>query len=253
MVTVLKTILIISAFITPPLLGSEVESSSTTKHVTLKWKAEPQMKKFEIQISANSELDPMLFDVFSNSNSYETELGAATFYYRVRWFDGAGKPGPWTEVEGFKVNLNPPRPVVPLNRQQFKKEFSAEGIKFEWTAGVAGSQNEIEIRDDHGIVLRRSIDSNFLFWKPPQPGRYRWRAGFDSVTGVEWGPAFEFIAQKSAFPIVADHKAVWELFNFHFEFALVSQTGGGGNTLGGGWSPHVMFGPKYGLGLQVSG
>src|SRR6185369_9795308 len=63
---------------------------------------------------------------------------------------------------------------------------------------IAGSKYVLEISDSQGPFMRRTVPSSEFAWKPFSPGKYRWRVGYETPGGEEWGEPRSFVVEENA-------------------------------------------------------
>lgn len=171
---------------------------ASPRKVTIRWLSVKNASQYDIQISSKAEMIPTLHQKKSKDTSLSLLLSPGTYFFRVRAIRSSGLPGPWTDVEGFTVNENPPLLKEPQDKRGFRKPLPPAGVTFRWSRGRSGTKHFIEIKDKSGTVLDREVDEDSLVWAPPRPGKYRWRVGFESASRKEWSSWRRFFVSKKA-------------------------------------------------------
>jgi hypothetical protein len=184
-----------------PARAAEADAAGTRK-VKITWREVKDAVKYELQLSHQAEMDPLVEQKSYTETSVFLQLKPGTYYFRVRGFDKADAPGPWSDVEGFVVNPTTPQLLFPADKQAVTELLPEEGLTLKWAPGLKGTRYMIQVADKKGMVLKRWVDGTELQWKPAAPGEYRWRIGFESAAGVgeQWGPVSRFTVAPSAFP-----------------------------------------------------
>lgn len=221
-----------------------VHSQAETREITIPWDPKPNALKYQVQIGNSAELTNLIFDKETKQPELTINIPAGNYFYRLRWYNQAGKPSPWTEVEPFVINLKPPTPLRPTDGAVFSKSLRRGGIAFGWSEGVKGSTYQIEIRDDHGVVMKREVDTTQVPWLPTAPGKYQWRVGYKSDFADEWSEYRNFLVNESAIkskPIVIVEKPVWSFWKFRANLVQMTQPGTSLLTSEVSWNPSLLL------------
>ena len=160
------------------------------------WREVSDAVKYDFEISASPQMDPLIQRKNYDSAPVSLELEPGTYYFRVRGIDKSGAPGPWSEVTGFVVNPAAPAQVNPDDKEKFEKKIPEAGIRFKWKSGVSGSKYVIQIQDKKGMLFKRNVNATDFSWRPAAPGEYKWRVGYETPAGDEWGPWRSFSVTK---------------------------------------------------------
>jgi len=163
----------------------------TRRLVKLRWRTVNGAEQYELQFSRKSQMDPLLFKRKVPRTGMNLKLPPGTYFFRVRGIDEAQQPGPWTDVQGFTVNLRAPKQESPKPRGRFIRQHDLveqNELLFEWEDLISDGDYLLEVRDKHGVALDRRVDQNSFPWRPPKKGIYKWRVGFETLSRKEWSP-----------------------------------------------------------------
>lgn len=234
-------------------------SPPVARKATLAWQEADKAAKYEVELSTNRKFNPALKKQTVKLPQWTIELGAGTYFFRVRPVDAENLPGPWSDIEGFVVNPHGPEAVAPADGAVFREKLVKGIIKLEWTTGLHGTQSIIEIKDEQGPILKRTVDGNSFAWKPREPGSYQWRAGYVSIAGTEWSAFRSFLVLPEALGIAAavvPPRAVApgslcqrvSLLGFQLGGMSAFQTSGGQTSSGfASWNPRCSVSPLIDL------
>jgi hypothetical protein len=177
------------------------------RKVSIAWRPVDKAVKYQLQLSASAEMDPLLLSHEFQATNGALQLKPGTYFFRVRGFDSAGAPGPWSDVEGFVVNPAPPVALAPADRALVQERLPEKGLAFRWRSGLRGTNYLLEVRDRKGRALKRNVIGTGFDWMPPAAGSYAWRVGFEGASGEEWGRWRRFQVIQSALPPTPDELA----------------------------------------------
>ncbi len=177
-----------------------IASAAEYRTVTIPWKKVKTARFYELQLSKNPEMIPVILNKKTKKTNLKIKLRPGTFYFRVRGLDFKGRVGPWTQVEGFSVHSSVPGLLSPAHKEVIREELPKPGLKLEWEEKGEQKKYLLEIRDKKGVALKRSIEGNVFNYMPLNPGYYRWRIGYETPSGEEWGKSKLFLIKKSAIP-----------------------------------------------------
>lgn len=175
-------------------------AESDRRKVTVTWRELEKATKYDFQLAASPEMDPLLDRKQTDAHKMTLQLAPGAYYFRVRGIDKADAPGPWSEVQGFVVNRAAPALLSPEEGQSLTVRLNADAIPFQWERAEAGTKYWLEVHDEKGEVLKRHVNDPPFDWKPAQAGKYRWRVGYEVPGGQEWGKYRDFtVAERSEF------------------------------------------------------
>ncbi len=232
--------------------GAEVQLTDSRRKVTIPWRAVEGATRYEFQLAANSDMDPLVLQKKTQATELVVQIKPGTYYYRVRTMDAKGAPGPWTNVEAFAVNPAAPDLVAPANKERFQDAGSGAAIVFQWKKAPVDADYVFELIDKKGTLLNRRIQATSYEWNPSEPGVYQWRVGYQSPQGVEWSKKRAFLIGARALPtrtssgqvVLIERSDVvenWFFFkgiqavaSYSFEDPELAESSGSGSALVGG-------------------
>jgi hypothetical protein len=185
-------------------------SDDAPRKASIAWKPVGNAEKYEFELATSPEMDPVLDKKEYTTTSTQLLLKPGVYYFRVRGIDKTDSPGPWSDIQGFAVNPQPPQLLGPTDKAVLAQRLPKEGVKFSWKAGVKGSKYLIEIRDSQGVLLKRNVTGTEYLWIPSDAKKYAWRVGFETPTGEEWSKynVVEVDPKALAAPVTAAPVAV---------------------------------------------
>lgn len=178
----------------------EEDRVDKVREARLTWKAVSGVRRFEVELSRNAKMDPVLLRRESTRPELSLKIPAGVYFFRLRGFDSAEEPGAWSPVQGFMVNERPPQLLVPRADLEISSLLSRGELRLEWTPGLKGAKYQIEISDEQGILLNRGTKENSFVFKVPGPDTYRWKVGVEVAQGVEWSEERSFSIKPQALP-----------------------------------------------------
>ncbi len=182
------------------ILWSGLAFAEDRRRVTIPWKSVAKATEYEIELARNPEMIPLAFKKRLAKNQLTLMLAPGTYYFRVRGYRSAGSVGPWTSVQGFSVSSTLPKVTRPSGAEVISKKLGPEGVILEWEKSDTQSEYLLEVRDQEGVALKRSVNKNTFSWMPPKPGTYTVRIGFSLPSGEEWGAPSVFSIDRAALP-----------------------------------------------------
>jgi hypothetical protein len=173
--------------------------TTTFKSTQLGWEPVPGAASYQVEVARDSKMLSGLTKKLVAANlgtNITLQLKPGNYFFRVRALTKAKEAGPWSEVEGFVINQNPPRPIGPSAGMILK---SAK-VDFAWERAVTGTQYRIQIvNSQNAIILDATLDSPNFSWQAPAEGTYSWRIGYKITNSAEWSKSQDFQLPASVF------------------------------------------------------
>jgi len=244
------------------LVGSAwIAHAEEGRKVTLQWKPLPKAMKYQVEISKSNRMQPTFMKKVAAQPKVVVTLPPGVYYFRIRSLDQNKSLGAWSDTQGFVVNTRAPQLIAPRDNEKLAELIGDGAMGFEWSEQVSGTVYRIEIRDQSGVVNKRSVDQNTFQWKPSSAGVYLWRVGYETQAGgVEW-------SKYRRFTVSAKAKGVWtrfgktkvvhqyrkiKLLSFSVAGLVLFQASGGSSYSGQfDWSPLVAISPYFSLGIKI--
>ena len=173
-------------------------SGAEARKVKINWREVQDASEYDFEVSKTPEMDPLLDRHTYKDTTVQLKLPPGTYYFRVRGLDKTESPGPWSEVQGFVVNAAGPEMASPDDGEIFEKKLPDKGIEFKWKSGARGSKYVIEFLDGKDAVYKINVKGTDIYWRPPHPGDFTWRVGFETPSGEEWGKLRKITVKREA-------------------------------------------------------
>jgi hypothetical protein len=167
------------------------------RKVSIAWTAIPRARSYELKVFPGHDDRAPGTLLKSKVSSLTFDLFPGIYSYHIRAIDRIGRPGHWSALELLVVNAKPPKPIGP-DKTVVRSYKEAQTLELKWSPGIEGSKYVVELSDARGVFMKRQVTTPAFTWRPFSPGVYRWRAGFDTPGGEEWGSYSEITVEKDA-------------------------------------------------------
>ena len=152
--------------------------SSQAREVTFEWEPFEDALGYEVQISKDEEFQNVVSKKRTKKASATLSLKIGSYYYRVRAFDKAKRPGYWSKGQSVKITAYAPELILPEVNREFKYYEIAPKIKFEWKPekGRAAEKYRVLIQKINGEKVAEEIsDLASIEIRKMTQGDFQWR------------------------------------------------------------------------------
>lgn len=193
--------LIVAARPEPPFLSEPApDAVRVGPRSKLSWAQSSAAARYRLQLASAADFTAPAHDLRDlSATQADVELAPGRWFWRLASVRADGHQGPWSDVQAFVQQPEPPPPAAPsapLSGPGGDK--AADGkLSFRWAAGRPGDRHEFQLARDEAFaerVLERSSTEPLLELDPLPPGRYHLRARVVDARGVAggWGPTGSF-------------------------------------------------------------
>ncbi len=157
-------------------------AGSTVTSPTFSWQAASGAVKYEVEIGPQSNPTSVIWTMQTPNRSITPADGAlivhGLLYWRVRAFDSANAPGPWSSRINFTKHIPAPSLASPAEGQQ------VAALGFEWEPAQGAVYYKVELSDSAAftnvVAAYTTYNTTFYASDTLPHGTYYWR-----VTGMD--------------------------------------------------------------------